>query len=150
LLFYHGGKRGAEDVGDAHDIEPAAPAALVQSVALPEAEPGSAAGEVAPVPPDALDHGFWDAFTGSRLWDGFFFTLTRATRGPSTSSTRKQRQLTELVDSRQLVVKTAALEEALDEWSASQLRRVQSSHSAIILASEEGLSLSRTTPMPSS
>jgi excisionase family DNA binding protein len=62
----------------------------------------------------------------------------------------QQRQLTELVDSRQLLIKTAALEEALDEWPASQLRRVQSSHSAIILASEEGLSLSRTTPMPSS
>lgn len=62
----------------------------------------------------------------------------------------QQKQLTELADARQLVVKTAALEEALDQWPASQLRRVQSSHSAIILASEEGLSLSRTTPMPSS
>ena len=62
----------------------------------------------------------------------------------------QQKRLTELVDARNLVVKTAALEEALDEWPASQLRRVQSSHSAIILASEEGLSLSRATPMPSS
>jgi hypothetical protein len=48
------------------------------------------------------------------------------------------------------VVKTAAIEEAIDEWKASQLRRVQSMHSAIILASEEGLSLSRATPMPPS
>ena len=62
----------------------------------------------------------------------------------------QQKRLTELVDARQLVIKTAALEEALDEWPASQLRRVQSSHSAIILASEEGLSLSRATPMPPS
>jgi excisionase family DNA binding protein len=62
----------------------------------------------------------------------------------------QQRQLTELVDASQLVVKTAAIEEAIDEWSASQLRRVQSTHSAIILASEEGLSLSRATPMPPS
>jgi excisionase family DNA binding protein len=60
----------------------------------------------------------------------------------------QQRQLTELVDARQLVVKTAAIEEAIDQWSASQLRRMQSAHSAIILASEEGLSLSRATPMP--
>jgi excisionase family DNA binding protein len=60
----------------------------------------------------------------------------------------QQRRLTELVDARQLVVKTAAIEEALVEWPASQLRRVQSAHSAIILASEEGLSLSRATPMP--
>ena len=62
----------------------------------------------------------------------------------------QQKRLTELVDARDLVVKTAALEDALDEWPASQLRRIQSAHSAIILASEEGLSLSRATPMPSS
>jgi excisionase family DNA binding protein len=62
----------------------------------------------------------------------------------------QQKRLTELVDASQLVVKTAAIEEALDEWTASQLRRVQSTHSAIILASEEGLSLSRATPMPPS
>jgi excisionase family DNA binding protein len=60
----------------------------------------------------------------------------------------QQEQLTELVDARQLVVKTAAIEEAIEEWTAPQLRRVQSAHSAIILASEEGLSMSRATPMP--
>jgi excisionase family DNA binding protein len=62
----------------------------------------------------------------------------------------QQKRLTELVDASQLVVKTAAVEEALDEWPASELRRVQSAHSAIILASEEELSLSRATPMPPS
>ncbi|HEY0128949.1 MAG TPA: helix-turn-helix domain-containing protein [Rubrobacteraceae bacterium] len=63
----------------------------------------------------------------------------------------QQKRLTKLVDdARQLVVKTAAIEEALDEWPASELRRVQSAHSAIILASEDGLSLSRSTPMPPS
>jgi excisionase family DNA binding protein len=62
----------------------------------------------------------------------------------------QQKRLSELVDASQLVVKTAAIEEAIDQWSASQLRRVQSTHSAIILASEEGLSLSRATPMPPS
>jgi excisionase family DNA binding protein len=62
----------------------------------------------------------------------------------------QQKRLTKLVDASQLVVKTAAIEEALDEWAASQLRRVQSAHSALILASEEGLSLSRATPMPPS
>src|SRR5688572_22525135 len=55
-----------------------------------------------------------------------------------------------LVDARQLVVKTAAIEEAIEEWGVSQLRRVQSMHSAIILASEEQLSLSHATPMPPS
>ena len=62
----------------------------------------------------------------------------------------QQEQLTELVDARQLVVKTAAIEEAIEEWTAPQLRRVQSAHSAIILASEERLSMSRATPMPPS
>jgi excisionase family DNA binding protein len=62
----------------------------------------------------------------------------------------QQKGLTELIDARQLVVKTAALEEAIDEWPTSELRRVQSAHSAIILASEGGLSLSRATPMPPS
>ena len=59
-----------------------------------------------------------------------------------------QKRLSELIGASQLVVKTAAIEEAIDQWSAPQLRRVQSMHSAIILASEEGLSLSRATPMP--
>ena len=62
----------------------------------------------------------------------------------------QQRQLSELVNARRLVVKTAAIEEAIEEWTAPQLRRVQSMHAAIILASEDGLSLSRATPMPPS
>ncbi len=62
----------------------------------------------------------------------------------------QQKRLTELVDTRQLVVKTAALEEVVDEWPLSRLSWLQTSHSAIILASEGGLSLSRATPMPPS
>jgi excisionase family DNA binding protein len=62
----------------------------------------------------------------------------------------QQKRLTELVDARQLVVKTAALEEALEEWPAAALRRVQASHSATILFSEDSLSLSRATPRPPS
>jgi excisionase family DNA binding protein len=62
----------------------------------------------------------------------------------------QQQRLSEIVDARQLVVKTAALDEAVDEWSSGELRRAQASHSATILASESGLSLSRATPMPPS
>ena len=62
----------------------------------------------------------------------------------------QQERLTEIVDDRQLVVKTAALEEAVEGWSSAELRRAQSSHSATILATERGLSLSRATPMPPS
>ena len=62
----------------------------------------------------------------------------------------QQERLAEIVDTRQIVVKTAALEEALDEWSLAELRRAQSSHSATIFASESKLSLSRATLMPPS
>jgi excisionase family DNA binding protein len=60
----------------------------------------------------------------------------------------QQERLNDLVDSRQLVVKTATLEEAIDEWPSSEFRRAQSSHWGTILASENGLSLSRATQMP--
>ena len=62
----------------------------------------------------------------------------------------QQKRLTELVDTLQLVVKTGAIEEVIDEWPSSMLRRVQSAHPAIILGSEGWLSLSRATPMPPS
>jgi excisionase family DNA binding protein len=63
---------------------------------------------------------------------------------------KQQERLAELVDARQLVVKTAALEEAIDGWSAAELRQAQSSHAATIMASESRLSLSRATLMPPS
>jgi excisionase family DNA binding protein len=62
----------------------------------------------------------------------------------------QQERLAQIVDAGQLVVKTAALEEAIEEWSSAELRRAQSLHSATILATESGLSLSRATPMPPS
>jgi excisionase family DNA binding protein len=62
----------------------------------------------------------------------------------------QQERLTELVDSRQLVVKTATLGEVTDQWPSSALRQGQSLHSGTILASESGLSLNRTAPMPPS
>ena len=37
----------------------------------------------------------------------------------------QQRRLTELVGARQLTVKTAALERAIDEWPSAALRRAQ-------------------------
>ena len=62
----------------------------------------------------------------------------------------QQERLNEIVNAWQLVVKTAALDEVIDEWPAAMLRRAQSAHSATILASEAGLSLSRVMPMPPS
>ena len=62
----------------------------------------------------------------------------------------QQERLTELVDSKQLVVKTTTLEEVTDLWPSSALRQGHSLHSGVILASESGLSLSRARPMPAS
>jgi excisionase family DNA binding protein len=81
---------------------------------------------------------------GSTVWASFNWVRPVELE----TALEQQKQLTELVDASQLVVKTAAIEEAIDDWMPSELRRVQSAHSAIILASKEGLSLSRATPMP--
>lgn len=62
----------------------------------------------------------------------------------------QQDRLTRLVDAQQLVVKTAAIEEAIEEWSSSALVRAQTSHSGTILATAGGLWLARGTPMPPS
>jgi excisionase family DNA binding protein len=62
----------------------------------------------------------------------------------------QQDRLAGLVDSRQMVVKTAALEGAIDEWSSAALRQAQSAHSGTIFASEGNLSMSRAAPMPAS
>jgi excisionase family DNA binding protein len=86
------------------------------------------------------------ASEGRTVWASFNWVL----QVDLEAALEQQDRLAELVDARQLVVKTAAIEEAIDGWSAAELRRAQSMHSATILASESGLSLSRATPMPPS
>jgi excisionase family DNA binding protein len=86
------------------------------------------------------------ASEGRTVWASFNWVL----QVDLDTALEQQEKLTEIVDTRQLVVKTAALEEVTDEWPSAELRRAQSSHSATILASESGLSLSRATPMPPS
>jgi hypothetical protein len=83
---------------------------------------------------------------GRTVWASFDW----ATQVDLYTALDQQERLSELVDDRQLVVKTAALEEVVDGWSATALRRVQSFHSGAIFATENGLSLSRTMQMPSS
>lgn len=87
-----------------------------------------------------------EAGEGRAVWASFDWVRSV---DPETAL-KQQDQLTELVYPRQLVVKTAALEDAIDRWPWSMLRRTQSTHPAIILASEDELSLSRATPMPAS
>jgi excisionase family DNA binding protein len=87
-----------------------------------------------------------EAGKGRTVWASFNWAL----QVDLNTTLEQQERLNELVDTRQLVVKTAALEEAIDEWPAAALRRAQSSHSGTILASQSGLSLSRVSPMPAS
>jgi hypothetical protein len=86
------------------------------------------------------------AAEGRTVWASFDWVLDVDLE----TALEQQKKLTEIVDAQQLVVKTAALEEVINGWSSAEFRRAQSSHSATILASERGLSLSRATPMPPS
>jgi excisionase family DNA binding protein len=87
-----------------------------------------------------------EAGEGRTVWASFNWVMEVELE----AALKQQERLAELVDARQLVVKTAALEEAIDGWSAAELRRAQSSHAATIVATESGLSLSRATLMPPS
>jgi len=83
---------------------------------------------------------------GRAVWASFDWAL----QVDLETALEQQGKLNELVDAGQLVVKTAAVENAIEEWTPSHLRRAQSAHSVMILASEGGLSLSRAAPMPPS
>jgi excisionase family DNA binding protein len=87
-----------------------------------------------------------EAGEGRTVWASFNWVMEVDLE----TALEQQERLAEIVDARRLVVKTAALEEAVDAWSSAELRRAQASHSATILATEGGLSLSRATQMPSS
>ena len=82
---------------------------------------------------------------GRTVWASFNWVLQVDLQ----TALEQQQSLADLVGAQQLVVKTAALEEAIGTWSWLAFRRAQSSHSGTILAYESGLSLSRSTPMPS-
>src|SRR5215216_1961909 len=95
---------------------------------------------------DQLERLIEEGGEGSTVWASFNWVRPVELE----TALEQQERLTALVDASHLVIKTAAIEEAIDAWMPSELRRVQSAHSAIILASESGLSLSRATPMPPS
>jgi excisionase family DNA binding protein len=63
---------------------------------------------------------------------------------------KQQQALREVVHEGELVIKTAVLEEVIDEWPGKMLRRSQVAHSGTVWLSESGLALSRVTPPPSS
>lgn len=59
-----------------------------------------------------------------------------------------QEALAALVEERRLVVRTAVLEDVMDQWPPELRRRAQTLHSGIVWLSEAGLTLSRVTPPP--
>ena len=61
---------------------------------------------------------------------------------------KQQVGLTELVEGNQLVVKTAVLERVLDEWPAAGQRQAYTVHLGTVWISENGLALSRVSPLP--
>lgn len=61
---------------------------------------------------------------------------------------RQQEALAGLVDERQLVVKTAVLEEVMADWPLAEQRRVQTRYMGTMWLSDAGLALSRLTPLP--
>src|SRR5919112_1749080 len=71
---------------------------------------------------------------GSTVWASFNWVRPIA---PETAL-EQQKRLTELVDASQLVVKTAAIEEALHEWTASQLRRGEGKASGVVVGPRGG------------
>jgi excisionase family DNA binding protein len=60
----------------------------------------------------------------------------------------QQEQLANLVDSTRLVVKTAAVEAAVEDWTPTALRQAQSSGRGLIRIAHTGLVLSRAVPLP--
>ena len=62
---------------------------------------------------------------------------------------RQQEAMAELAEEgRPLVLKTAVLEDIVDEWPMKEQRRAREAHSGMIWLSESGLSLSRVLPPP--
>ncbi len=53
----------------------------------------------------------------------------------------------QFIEARQVVAKTAVLEEAAHDWPAATQRQAQERHSGMIWLSESGIALSRVLPV---
>jgi hypothetical protein len=62
---------------------------------------------------------------------------------------RQQQALGELVDTSEVVIKTAVLEQVVDTWPSAEQRRAQAMHQGTIWIAQTGLALSRVAPLPS-
>ena len=83
-----------------------------------------------------------DSDMGDTLWASFDWS-----EQVSLEKALEQQQEISNIASRRLVVKTAALEEAIDSWPPAILRRAQVVHSGQIWLSEAGVSVSRAAPL---
>jgi len=79
-----------------------------------------------------------------KLWATFNWDL----RTGVDETLDQQRLLSKLVEDSDVVLKTAILEEDLDEWPGETQRRAQVTHSGTVWLSREGLAMSRVTPLP--
>jgi excisionase family DNA binding protein len=61
---------------------------------------------------------------------------------------RQQQVLGELVETSEVVVKTAVLEQVVDTWPSAEQRRAQAMHQGTIWIADTGVALSRVAPLP--
>jgi hypothetical protein len=66
----------------------------------------------------------------------------------TSNNARQQDALAAVVESSQLVVKTAVLEAIADVWTSAELRQTRRSHRIQIQLARSGLHLSREVPLP--
>jgi excisionase family DNA binding protein len=81
---------------------------------------------------------------GRELWASFNWTR----EVDLTMMVAQQEQLAALVDPARLVVKTATVEAAAEDWTPTSLRQAQSASRGLIRISHSGLVLSRAIPLP--
>lgn len=142
LIKFHGGDPGSEEVRarlergglDVEHLERDGRLRLLE-------DPGRLGGR-----PEALGRlTTGEARSGRSVWAAFDW---EERIGPE-AALDQQQALTRLTESRRIVIKTSLLEEATAEWSSATWQRAQALHPGKIWLSEAGLSLSRTTPLPS-
>ena len=92
---------------------------------------------------EASDGGSNDGSNERALWASFDWSHQM-----SLEEALEQQEKISQVTSRRLVVKTAALEEAIDTWPPALLRQAEVTHSGQIWLSKAGLSVSRVAPLP--
>ncbi len=89
-----------------------------------------------------LEEGSKDGGDGRTLWVSFNWSEQVSLK----EALEHQKKISQITY-RHLVVKTAALEEAIDNWPPALLRQAEVAHSGQIWLSESGISASRVAPL---